>query len=394
MQHACADRGVGELVDQDEASQRTVVRIGLEHEGFVGRHLGDADGVQLQRPDRQMLQGVDVDLIFRGAHRSRHGLGAQLQPIGPARYQRFVRHPDDRGLKLIGDLGRIARRGDDVPARAVELVGEAQGDRLACHGPVEVAIHGDDAVDDGGLAAGQDLDSVAGAYGARADLAGETAEVRARAIDPLHRHAKRLGQRGVAGDLDGVEVFDQRRAAIPGHQRREGRDVVAPRPGDRHGDKIGDPNPAREVPVGRDNFIEHRLVIVDQVHLVHGQHDVADADHVSEIAVTAGLRQDALAGIDENDGEVGSRGAGDHVARVLFMSWRVGDDEFPLLGGEEAIGDIDGDALLALGGQAVDQECEVDRISLGPDPSGIRLERGELVLKDHLRIVEQPPDQG
>jgi hypothetical protein len=32
---------------------------------------------------------------------------------------------------------------------------------------------------------------------------------------------------------------------------------------------------------------------------------------------------------------------------------RVSDDEFAAIGGEEAIGDVDGDALLALGGEAV-----------------------------------------
>ena len=57
---------------------------------------------------------------------------------------------------------------------------------------------------------------------------------------------------------------------------------------------------------------------------------------------------------------VGGRGAGDHVARVLLVARRVGDDELALVGGEEAVGDVDGDALLALGRQAVDQQREVD----------------------------------
>ena len=40
----------------------------------------------------------------------------------------------------------------------------------------------------------------------------------------------------------------------------------------------------------------------------------------------------------------------------VYCSWpgRVGDDELALVGGEEAVGDVDRDALLALGGQAVD----------------------------------------
>ena len=65
--------------------------------------------------------------------------------------------------------------------------------------------------------------------------------------------------------------------------------------------------------------------------------------------MAARLGQHALARVDQDDGEVGGRGAGDHVARVLLVARRVGDDELALVGGEEAVGDVDRDALLALG---------------------------------------------
>jgi hypothetical protein len=44
----------------------------------------------------------------------------------------------------------------------------------------------------------------------------------------------------------------------------------------------------------------------------------------------------------------------------------VGDDELALGGGEVAVGDIDGDALLALGLQAVDQQRQVDSSPVVP----------------------------
>ena len=59
----------------------------------------------------------------------------------------------------------------------------------------------------------------------------------------------------------------------------------------------------------------------------------------------------AVAGVDEHDGDVGGGRAGDHVARVLRVAGRVGDDEAALRRGEVAVGDVDGDALLALGAQ-------------------------------------------
>ena len=41
------------------------------------------------------------------------------------------------------------------------------------------------------------------------------------------------------------------------------------------------------------------------------------------------------------------------------MARRVGDDELALVGGEVAVGHVDGDALLALGLQAVHQQRQV-----------------------------------
>ena len=72
MQHSARDRGVGQLVDQDEAAERLVRaraldRIRLEHDLAVGRDLGDADGVEAERRRGEMLERVDVDLVLRAA---------------------------------------------------------------------------------------------------------------------------------------------------------------------------------------------------------------------------------------------------------------------------------------------------------------------------------------
>ena len=85
---------------------------------------------------------------------------------------------------------------------------------------------------------------------------------------------------------------------------------------------------------------------------------------------------------------------GRHVAGVLLVARRVGDDELALVGGEEAVGDVDGDALLALGFQPVDQKREIDiarrwcRVSWNPSPAR------PAVFEQQLGVVEQPPDQG
>ena len=81
--------------------------------------------------------------------------------------------------------------------------------------------------------------------------------------------------------------------------------------------------------------------------------------------VAARLLEHALARVDQDEREVGGRRAGDHVARVLHVAGRVGDDELAPRRGEVAVGDVDRDALLALGAQAVGEQREV-RCSSSP----------------------------
>ncbi len=72
-----------------------------------------------------------------------------------------------------------------------------------------------------------------------------------------------------------------------------------------------------------------------------------------DCSITPGAR------IDQHQRQVGGGGAGDHVARVLLVARRVGDDELAPGGLEVAVGDVDRDALLALGAQAVGEQGEV-----------------------------------
>ena len=105
------------------------------------------------------------------------------------------------------------------------------------------------------------------------------------------------------------------------------------------------------------------------------------------------LREDALARIDQENGEIGRRRPGHHVARVLLVPGRVGDDELALLAGEEAVGDVDRDPLFALGRQPVDEKREIDLLALRAMALAVGFERRELVVEDLLGLVEQPTDE-
>ena len=107
----------------------------------------------------------------------------------------------------------------------------------------------------------------------------------------------------------------------------------------------------------------------------------------------SGLHQHALAGVDEHDRQVGRRGAGNHVARVLFVPRRVGDDELAPVGREGAVRHVDGDALLALGGQAVQKQRVVDIATPRAHLARIGFQRGQLVREQQLRLMQQAADQ-
>ena len=104
-----------------------------------------------------------------------------------------------------------------------------------------------------------------------------------------------------------------------------------------------------------------------------------------------GLDAHAVARVDQQNRQVGGGRAGRHVAGVLLVARRVGQDELAPRGGEVPVGDVDGDALFAFGLQAVGEQREVDR----PGDAVLRrlLDRRHLIFIDGARVVQQPPDE-
>lgn len=76
------------------------------------------------------------------------------------------------------------------------------------------------------------------------------------------------------------------------------------------------------------------------------------------------------------------------------MPWGIGDDKFAFFGREIAIGHVDGDALFALGLQAVHQQRQIELLALGADAFAVAVQRRQLILVDLAGIVQQATDQG
>ena len=178
------------------------------------------------------------------------------------------------------------------------------------------------------------------------------------------------------------QISNQCRAVVPLRSFAWTHDVVAQQRGNRNRLDLLDSKNLREGSVLCFDRAERALGPVDEIHLVYGKDDPAEPDEREHEGVPARLRDDALAGVDENNGGVCRACAGHHVARVLLVPGSVGDDELPPCGCKEPIRDINGDLLFSLGNQAVEKKREVKVAVSGTKPCRVALKHGQLVVKD------------
>jgi hypothetical protein len=158
--------------------------------------------------------------------------------------------------------------------------------------------------------------------------------------------------------------------------------------GDREGPRVLHAELRRERGELRLDRPEALLAPVDQVHLVHRGDQMADAEQGRERRVAARLLHEPVAGVDQDDRELRRGGARDHVARVALVPGGVGDDERAARRREVAVGDVDRDALLALGAEPVGERGEVRHAA-----GAVAVQRVDRVVEEELRVVEHAADQ-
>ena len=204
------------------------------------------------------------------------------------------------------------------------------------------------------------------------------------ADDALHWQAECLV--GVDGaDRDVFEMFEQRETGVPRGAQAGLDDVVSIESTDRDGNETGGAELLdQRGKISLDPTIDY-LREIDEVHLVDRDDEMADAKQGSDVCVTTRLREDALARIDEDDGEVCGGGAGGHVAGVLLVARGIGNDELATLGREVAVGYVDGDALLTLGAKPVCELGEVDSELLLARRSDSPRDGADLIFESYRR---------
>jgi len=126
-----------------------------------------------------------------------------------------------------------------------------------------------------------------------------------------------------------------------------------------------------------------------EVHLVHADGDLRHAQQRGDGHVAARLVGQPAARVDEDQREVRRGGSGGHVARVLRVAGAVVQHEAPPRGGEVPVGDVDRDALLALGAEAVGEQREVlePRLLIGHEGLGVEQQAAD---QRRLSVVDRP----
>ena len=333
------------------------------------------------------LERLELDPAGDRVDPRRDGAGAVLEQEAVALAGGAVAEPAERGAQLARGRGRVLDGGDQLAAREVDLV--LQPDRHAQRrldllgGAVGVAHLGHARAGAGR----QDDDLVARLQRARGEPARGPARAALAAQHELHRQPRAVHGRRL--DRDRLQALQQRRAGVPGHvlgrARRRcrrssaliGMNSTSCRP-----TAAPSSSTSRTTSSKRSSAKSTRSILLTATITWRIRSSAAIVACRRDCSVRPG------AGVDQQQREVGGRRARDHVARVLRVAGAVGEDEAPLGRGERAVGDVDRDALLALGAQAVGEQREVEPVDRA------LLDVGELVGQHGLGVVEQAADQG
>ncbi|RMP79927.1 hypothetical protein ALQ16_205500 [Pseudomonas syringae pv. actinidiae] len=327
-------------------------------------------------------------------NRARHVAGGSFDVVLLARQHRLFSHPHQHGVERIADLRNVVGVHQQITTGDVDLVFHGQRDRLARSGLLQFTFKCNDGLHTAAFARRQHNDLVTFVHDAAGQRTGKTTEIQVRAVDVLHRKTQ-VRVVTVVGDFDGFKNFHQRLAGVPGRTLALVHHVVAlerRHRHERHGGRL-EGYALGKLQIIRLDRLEYAFVEAVEVHLVDGHNDVLDAQQRGDVAVATGLGLHAVTRIHQNDRQITGRRTGGHVAGVLLMAGRIGDDELALGRGEIAISDIDRDALLPLGLKTIHQQRQIDVITRGAGLFRVTGNGFQVIFVDHLGIVQQTPDQ-
>ena len=385
-----AGRGhIGDAVDEDEFAQDLVMTEGIDDNRFLQEERADGDFVLRKARSAFLFACIDVDGVVDISEDADDFLGPQFDDVFFADSQVLVIHPEHGRCNALTQ-GDVRPLGKDAAPGYVDFAVELDVDRLAFDGRIDGIEADEDGFDLSFFLAGQGRNRIADGQGAAFDLALEAAEGVVRAADALDGQVKAFFF--VFFDVDRFQIVEDGRPLVPGHIGRRLGDVVPFRRRDGDEDDVGQFQFVAELGNLGLDFFKAFLAVAGQVHLVDGEDEVADPHEGADAGMAAGLDQDALGGVDEDDGQVGKGSADGHVARIFFMARRVGDDEAAVVRAEITVSYVDGDALFPFCHEAVQEQRVVDGPAAAADLA-FQFQSLLLVGVEQFGVIEQMTDE-
>ena len=136
-------------------------------------------------------------------------------------------------------------------------------------------------------------------------------------------------------------------------------------------------------------LIKDGLIIIDQIHFIHRQYNILYTYQLYQVAVPARLGKNALTGINQDNCQICSRCSCHHIAGELFMTWSISHNKLTLFRCKEAVGDVDGYALLSFRSKTIDKQSKINFFPLCSYFSAIGFQLIQLILEDHLTFIEK-----
>ncbi len=264
-----------------------------------------------------MLPSVSVDSMPNCCNAAGNRLRSNPQDVIASESERLPVHPDHISGKLVGQLRSVVRSRQNVATTDIDFVFQRNGNRILGFGGDKVAIVGHDPLDARGPPRRSDNDLVS--CRDPRHRPGIAPKIRVWPIYPLDRRAESLAC-GAGLDVNALQMLEQAGTMIPVGMSGAVHDVVAVAGRDRDRNDRGDAETGGKGQIVTGDPIEALFVICDKIDLVHCQHDMTNTEQRTDKRVAAGLNRHAFAGIDQEDGELGMRGAGSHIAGILLVA--------------------------------------------------------------------------
>jgi hypothetical protein len=121
---------VGEWVDQDKAARCSIDLVRIVEKRLGRRNLHAGDLGEIQRFRLFAVQRIDIDAIVQRGDKGTHLARRMLQQITAPDVERFFAHPTENALELRRALRQIMPPHNHIPTADVDLVGQAEDDRI------------------------------------------------------------------------------------------------------------------------------------------------------------------------------------------------------------------------------------------------------------------------